>query len=890
MRVLIGPMFSETSQQLMEGRLKWAPPGKVSTNIVDIVDDWSQVLEKIATGVERPDEKYDVLIAEFRLPDSPSFAEIYAIDPGFSVIDVDLVQGTSNTPMFDVGSATLCRLAEWLTRETGLKSMGGAPGAIAAADDEEAGEEEEESPESGEGAGPEPSEDAAAPAERRPPRLREVHGGARTPADPDSQLADLSRWLNLKLSLMMARAESRGQGQDIPGWTMSAARGRSLLDPDFAWLSREELQAQWEAADAALEAHVALAGQGRADGSAGWIAHAFGLDRIEREMLWIALAPDMSGSFAQVIGFLNDDLSQRRPSFFLLSQMIDGAGPTWELQRRLSGDSPLAGFRMASLVRTDPLIPSSLAPIVAAPDLVAMLLGRSPADVVEDANLFEPAKFGEETFDLQIAPVLRAARAAVDPTRVSPLVHFHAPAVDAGWLAVQLASVGEPTLLGDLGPLAEADLFEVRERLLAFCRLARASDAILVVAGLDGHDAERRAALGELLATRLAPKLKLVAVQGMRTAPDAFRNAAGGVMEISRPRPTRDERAWIWTRAAAARGRPMSGEEARDLAATFAFDRKQAETAVALAIGSGDVEPSEANDAALRDAARVVSRASAPPSVRRIETGLGWDDLILPEPIKADLRSIAVQVKHGTTVWEDWGFGALMPYGQATIALLAGPSGTGKTMAAQIIAGELGAALFQVDLAKTVSKYIGETEKALDRIFEAAEAASAVLLFDEADALFGKRSDIHDAHDRYANIEVNFLLQRIEEHLAPVLLTTNRKANIDSAFLRRLNKVVDFPMPDEAQRELIWTRLLPADAEVAEDVDLTKFRQLPLSGGGIANTVLAAAFMGAKDGGVIRMRHLIAAARGELAKAGMQSAGRTLTHLVDDARASGAEP
>jgi hypothetical protein len=607
-------------------------------------------------------------------------------------------------------------------------------------------------------------------------------------------------------------------------------------------------------------------------------------------MLWLAAAPDMAGSFAQAIGFLNDDLAQRRPTLSLLSRAIDGAGPPWQLQRRLAGDAPFARFRLASLVRTDPLTPESLAPIVAAPDVVAMLLGRRPGDVVEGATLFDPADFRGETFDLQVAPVLGAARALDRDRNAPPIVHFHAPAYEAGWLAAQLASVGESALVGDVGAAAEAEPGAIHDRLYAFARAARVADAVLVVTGTDELAEARRGELAETLVGQLAPHLKLVALQGMHTAPTGLRAAAGGVLEISRPRPTREERASIWTRAAAVRGLALSEDQARDMGAIFAFDRTQADAAVALAQGSGAGETPETRDAALREAARIVSRATAPPSVRRIETGLGWDDLILAPAIKAELKSIPMQVKHAATVWETWGFGERVPYGQATIALLSGPSGTGKSMAGQIIAGELGAALYQVDLAKTVSKYIGETEKIVDRIFDAARHASAVLLFDEADALFGKRSDVRDAHDRYANIQVDYLLQRVEEHDGLILLTTNRKANLDSAFLRRLSAVIEFPMPDEEQRARIWERMFPPDAPLDPDVDPTAFRQLPLSGGGIVNSVLTAAFHAAEDGGRIKMRHLVAGARGELAKSGMESAGRGLTHLIEAARAQAGAP
>jgi AAA+ superfamily predicted ATPase len=862
-------------------------PATSGVNIVDPVGDWPGVLEKVRTGVQDPTRKYDLVVGEFWLQESPNFKEIHALDPDISVIDIDLIRGTLSCA---ASSAKLSRLAEWLTTEAGLTS---APPATEPADASEEVDREKtgESSDADSESRASSTEilDLATPYETATPvspfRPRLVSTEAPSTPNAEAQLDDLTRWLELKFALMLARSSTGTIGPDVPGWGISAKRAQAQLGADVTEQPESDLLDQWRKANERLNGYVDAAGDQRRDGSLGAICHAFGLDEIDRQIFWIAAAPDIAGNLAQAIGFLNDDLALRRPTLSLLAQMIDGAGPPWKLQQRLADIDAFSRFRLASLVCTDPLIPESLVPIRLPPDLVAMLRGRRPDSASDGIWSFDPSDWDEE-FD----PHLALVEWAVQRDRSErPVVRFHAPAGEGPWLGRQLASVGKRVLLGDLSTVAGQDPVVLHDRLLAFGRSALIADAILILTGLDEHSEQEREKLTRTLIRDLAPHLKLVVVQGLRTPPTSLRDAAGGIAEISRPRPTREERATIWSGAAARRNLNLSDATTRDLAATFAFDRAQAEAAIALAVGSGSIESPNASDAALREAARLVSRASAPPSVTRIETKQGWDDIIVPDSVKDDLKSIVTQVKHGTTVWEDWGFGARIPYGQAMIALLAGPSGTGKTMAAQIIAGELGAALFQVDLAKTVSKYIGETEKALDRIFEAAESASAVLLFDEADALFGKRSEIHDAHDRYANIEVNFLLQRIEEHFAPVLLTTNRKGNIDSAFLRRLNKVVDFPMPDEEQRALIWKGMLPPEAEVAKDVDLAALRNLPLSGGSIANTVLAAAFMGAEKGGVIRMHHLVAAARSELAKGGMQSAGRSLTHLIEGAHA-GAKP
>ncbi len=224
---------------------------------------------------------------------------------------------------------------------------------------------------------------------------------------------------------------------------------------------------------------------------------------------------------------------------------------------------------------------------------------------------------------------------------------------------------------------------------------------------------------------------------------------------------------------------------------------------------------------------------------------------------------------------DDWGFSRLTPLGRGTTALLAGPSGTGKTMAAQVLARSLGLDLYRVDLAGVVSKYIGETEKHLRELFEACERAPVLLLFDEADALFGKRTQVSDAHDRYANIEIDYVLQRMEQFDGVAVLATNRKGDLDTAFIRRLRFIIDFAPPGPAERERMWRIALggatgPAGRPLAGQLDWQALgRELDLTGAGIKSVALAAAFLAWSDGGPITERQVLAAARRELAKQGI---------------------
>ena len=233
------------------------------------------------------------------------------------------------------------------------------------------------------------------------------------------------------------------------------------------------------------------------------------------------------------------------------------------------------------------------------------------------------------------------------------------------------------------------------------------------------------------------------------------------------------------------------------------------------------------------------------------------------------LKSISSYLRHRDLVLSEWGYERTVARNQGIKVLFAGESGTGKTMAGQVLAKELGLELFRIDLATIVSKYIGETEKNLDRIFGAAEGSNAILFFDEADALFGKRSEVRDSHDRYANIEVAYLLQKMEGYAGAVILATNFRQNIDDAFLRRLDVVVDFPFPEAEDRQRIWRLLLPDTAPLDDDIDVEFLAgQFKLSGGSIRNCSLAAAFMAADEGGTIGMRHLVRGVALEYGKQG----------------------
>jgi hypothetical protein len=249
----------------------------------------------------------------------------------------------------------------------------------------------------------------------------------------------------------------------------------------------------------------------------------------------------------------------------------------------------------------------------------------------------------------------------------------------------------------------------------------------------------------------------------------------------------------------------------------------------------------------------------------RVVPNYGWDDIVLPADVVHDLKAAAAQVRHSATVYGQHGFGRKYVRGRGTSVLLSGPSGVGKTMAAEVVANDLGLDLYRIDLSRVVSKYIGETEKNLRAVFDAAEASGAVLLFDEADALFGKRSEVKDSHDRYANIEVSYLLQRMESYGGLAVLATNMKGHLDPAFLRRIRYVIDVPFPDAAARRLIWQKAFPPEMPCAT-LDFDALARLDVAGGNIAVIAINAAFLAAADCAPLGMGHIARAARSEYRK------------------------
>jgi hypothetical protein len=392
------------------------------------------------------------------------------------------------------------------------------------------------------------------------------------------------------------------------------------------------------------------------------------------------------------------------------------------------------------------------------------------------------------------------------------------------------------------------------------------------------HEADALSVLWHREAALLGSAILVQAEHDDAAAKTAARwvDRVGGVVFVAAPQPLaleRSEQRFTINRPDAAEQKQLW---ARALGAAAPLNGALDGVATQFRLSTGDIMRTadavlQAVDEALLPettlwhACRTAARGGLDALAQRVEPIATWPQLILPGPQIAILRQIATHVRERLTVYDEWGFAGASSRGLGIAALFAGESGTGKTMAAEVLANELCLDLYRIDLSATVSKYIGETEKNLRRLFDAAEESGAILLFDEADALFGRRSEIKDSHDRYANIEVSYLLQRMEAYRGLAILTTNLEAALDPAFQRRLRFCVQFPFPDPAQRERIWRGIFPT-ATPLENVDPVRLARLNVAGGSIRNIALHAAFLAAEARTPVGMGHLLRAARSEAAK------------------------
>jgi vesicle-fusing ATPase len=564
------------------------------------------------------------------------------------------------------------------------------------------------------------------------------------------------------------------------------------------------------------------------------------LTPFERDVLVACAGVELDAAFARACADAPGATPRGSPTFGLALAAFPGAH--WSA---LAPQAPLRAWRLVEVGEGPTLVTS---PLRIDERILHFLLGVDALDARLDgiarvlrppepdgASVREPAERLRRLWSgaTGFPPPVRLV--CDDPVRASA-VAAHACAA-LGLDAIAVRAVDLPP-----DPAARAAIVRLVER---ECLLRPAA----LVLELDEGGAARGAPLAD------APACPLVGV-----GRGALPGGRGAVVEVPPPSPAEQRDAWR-----AELGEPCLPGDAELERLAHHFTLEPGVIADAAADARDAVARGAPPGEAVWRACRVRARGGLDALAQRIETAAGWDDLVLPPAQLRLLREVAEQVRHRATVHERWGFSAKGTRGLGTSALFTGDSGTGKTLAAEVVARELSLDLYRIDLSSVVSKWVGETEKNLRRVFDAAEASGAVLLFDEADALFGRRTEVKDGHDRYANVELAYLLQRMEAYRGLAILTTNVKGLLDPAFLRRIRFVVAFPFPEAAARAEIWRRVLPAAAPV-EGIRVDELARLGVSGGHIRNIALNAAFLAAAEDVPIGMPQLLRAARVEYAK------------------------
>ncbi|MEA2569391.1 MAG: hypothetical protein QOI24_1392 [Acidobacteriota bacterium] len=578
------------------------------------------------------------------------------------------------------------------------------------------------------------------------------------------------------------------------------------------------------------------------------VATMFGLSSFERRLLMLCAAIELDSGIASLCASLQGDPSRVQPTFSLALAVLPDAH--WSATTPVA---PLRRWRLIELAGSGPL---TTAPLRIDERVLHFLTGIDHVDE-RLMSLVEPLPVDAALSESQRAAADRiatiwtsSAESRAAPSRCVQLCG----ADDAVRRAVAAAACAKAGLSGfAAGALALPQTIADSDALARLWqRDAWLGGAALLLDcdGIDTADRARVEALRQFVVRIDAPLIVST------REPRELAGVTSAIVELSRSQPAEQRQLWLETLGETAQR--FDGQIDR-VATQFQLS-PAAMRGVAASIAGLD-DPG----AHLWEGCRVASRRRLDELAQRIVASAEWSDLVVPAPLLATLRDIATSVRYRSRVYDDWGFSARGARGLGVTALFSGASGTGKTLAAEVLANELQLDLYRIDLSGVVSKYIGDTEKNLRVLFDAAEDGGAILLFDEADALFGKRSEVRDSHDRYANIEVSYLLQRMEAYRGLAILTTNFRDAIDQAFLRRLRYAVNFPFPAAADRAEIWRRTFPATLPT-EGIDVDKLAHLSIAGGNIRNIAVNAAFGAARDATPVTMRLLREAARAEYAK------------------------
>ena len=598
----------------------------------------------------------------------------------------------------------------------------------------------------------------------------------------------------------------------------------------------------------------------------------FGLSEFELWVLIIVLAPALDLRYEKLFSYLQDDVTQKLAGVDLCLNLLSPGG----LERL----DDLRFFDPAAPLRRNKLIlpaDSSVQPgstlrqaFSGAPALVSWLLGHyRPEEILGSKFEYFPLDGAQQADARHIfnEPEIPSARVLEN---ISPLVCLHgSDPLQHEMTARQMASAQGHALLKVWLP-GSADRSDMLEVLACAVRDAMMLDGWLLIQQAEAL-LDEDGCLLPLYFDILQGKDGLVIFSSklpFKLNP-VYPNSDHPLMNVPFADLTSIERLEIWESLLEGVMEEVPQNELAFLAGQFSLSSGQILAASSTAISEALRLGRPLTSADLFGAAQFHSGHHLNELAQKLPPRYSWEDLVLAETPMAMLKELMQMVQSRPLVLEEWQLGKKLAASNGISALFSGPPGTGKTLSAQIIANELGIDLYRIDLSTVVSKYVGETEKNLEKIFSEASESNAILFFDEADTIFGKRSEVKDAQDRYANLEVGYLLQRMESYNGLAILATNLKANLDEAFTRRLHFIVNFPFPDEEDRRQIWQVLVPPSLPLAEDVDLGLMaRRFKLAGGNIRNIILSAAYYAAENGQQVNMAHLMHGARRELQKMG----------------------
>ncbi|MEU4217125.1 ATP-binding protein [Actinoplanes sp. NPDC026623] len=686
------------------------------------------------------------------------------------------------------------------------------------------------------------------------------------------ELHRLDLMIRARLSTLAALNDLSPQSQTARTVYISREEVAWLLAPAPAPPPDGAVHGELELASQRIEARLRQSHAAGVSPRLAALGRRFGLSAAELRAVVVCLAPELRRKYDRLYAYLQDDITRKRPSADLILDLLHAdEADRWRARALFDDASALLrlGILRAFADQGSPSGSTGLARFLALdPRICSFLLGGDDLDarLIGLARLHLPSP-GPEPQHPAAAGLIRLAGRA---PRAFVIALYGPAGVGRRELAAQVcAGTGRSMLSLDLRAIPGADA-ERAELVRVAVREAVLQHAAICLTGAEELANDDARPLLAALGAALADLGGLAFLCGQQPWPGAATLGEVPVHVVALALPDVGRAAELWRRALGGLAADPPGWAA-ELADRFRLTPAAIRAAVAAADRhrlAGD--PPRA--LALSDvyaACRELSAGRLSDLAAAIHPACGWDDLVLPADRVELLRDIGAQVRHHHRVFGGWGFGARGSRGTGLTALFSGPPGTGKTMAAEVLAGDLGLDLYKVDLSGVVNKYIGETEKNLRKVFAEARSSNAVLFFDEADALFGKRTEVSDAHDRYANIETSYLLQQMEQYDGVVVLATNLRQNLDEAFTRRIRFIVEFPFPDADTRARIWRAHFPAAAPLADDVDVASLaREFPVAGGTIRNIVLNAAFLAAADGGVIDRRHILHGTRREFEKIG----------------------